>query len=231
MLGIATAVSLLWQPALGEGKTWTRSSWALILVPGLIAIAGAWKAGPATSLHSPEFAIELRAASVFGISASSSFACTLLIGAARGAGLCLRQFRADQCPLRHHPRCQRCQKPHCSTRAASGSNPTPADLCIGGVGRATAHGQGSNQGRGPDEMTIFAAWCVPFRRRWRAGPVPSRLAAGGPWPGFTGMNRCRPVRCQPWACASVGGNMGWDGLAHTGRGVHRGLVASRNHQG
>lgn len=50
--------------------------------------------------------------------------------------------------------------------------------------------------------------------------MPSRLAAGGLAHGFT-VNRCRPVRCQPWACASVGigVNAGGGWACHrTGRG-------------
>ena len=50
--------------------------------------------------------------------------------------------------------------------------------------------------------------------------MPSRLAAGGLAHGFT-VNRCRPVRCQPWACASVGigvnTGVGW-ACHRTGRG-------------
>ena len=41
-----------------------------------------------------------------------------------------------------------------STSLTSGTYPR-ADLCIGGVGRAAAHGQRGNQGRGPDEMTCL----------------------------------------------------------------------------
>ena len=63
-------------------------------------------------------------------------------------------FVADQCARSSAAHgAQRAAKNRIAHQAASGGTYPCADLRIGGVGRAAAQGQGSNQGRGPDEMT------------------------------------------------------------------------------